>query len=170
MNSIKTIISGRLINDNDPNGGIYTGSTTGSTYNVPCVLAILNNGAQYLVVVEKLDISFLNKTLETTTTHYELSMVSNLWNKVQPNNIDNSLFKNLDKLITDSSVVVSNVTGVVTDLTDLTAYNYNVQTQVYTLKPEYVSYFNSIRYSQIGLAIETMLTTDIRGKLNKKLA
>jgi hypothetical protein len=169
MNSIKTIISGRLINDNDPNGGIYTGSTTGTTYNVPCVLAILNNDAQYLVVVEKLDISFLNKTLETTTTHYELSMVNNLWNKVQPNNIDSSLFKNLDKLITNDAVVVSTITGIVTDLTDLAAYNYNAETGVYTLKPEYVSYFNSIRYSSIGLAIESMLTNDIKGKLNKKL-
>jgi hypothetical protein len=170
MNSIKTILSGRLINDNDPNGGIYTGSTTGSTYNVPCVLAILNNGAQYLVVVEELDISFLNKTLKTTTTHYELSMINNLWNKVQPNNIDNSIFKNLDKLITDDSVVVSTLTGVVTDLTDLTAYNYDAQTKVYTLKSEYVSYFNAIRYSAIGLSIESMLTTDIKGKLNKRVS
>lgn len=169
MNSIKTVLSGRLINDNDPNQGIYTGTTTGSTYNVPCVLAILNNDAQYLVVIEELNISFLNKTLKTITTHYELSLINGLWNKIQTKNIDSSIFLNLDKLITDDNVIVNKTNGVVTNMTDLTAYNYDAPTGVYTLKSEYMKYFDYIRYSSVGLSIESMLINDIKGKLNKKV-
>lgn len=72
-------------------------------------------------------------------------------------------------MVTDDSVVVSMLIGIVTDLTDLIPYNYDTETEIYTLKPEYVKYFNSIRYSTVGLTIESMLVNDVKGKLNKKI-
>lgn len=171
MNSINKIVVGKLISDKDPNSGIYTGVTSGTTYSVPCLISTLNNGGEYLVVIDELVINFSDRTLVTKLIHYEKSLISGRWNIMENSNIDNTLFKNLDRLITNKDVILNTLNGTVTDVLDASAYNISIvdDIEVLTLKPEYVSYYSYINSSTLGVGLVTMLVNDVKGKLNKKL-
>jgi hypothetical protein len=183
MNSISKIQTGKLLSDKDPNMGIYTGNTSGTTSSVPCLISTLNNGGEYLIVIDELVINYSDRTLVTKLIHYEKSLISGRWNVMENVNIDNTLFKNLDRLITNKDVILNTLNGTVTDILDASAYNISIvdnivivdgvevinSVEVLTLKPEYMSYYTYINGSALGTGLVNMLVNDVKGKLNKKL-
>lgn len=163
MNTIQTLTVGRLINSRNVNDGIST-DFTNKNFKVPVVLANLINGGKYLAVISDINIGFLSESLVTTIIHYEFSTISNKWNKLDSSNIDTDLYPNLDKLITNTSVLLNITNGKVANVGDAITLNPNG-----TQKNIYVSYFDYLRFSTLGLSIETMLTNDVKARLSTKI-
>ena len=175
MNAIQSITLGRLIDPKNVNAGIST-DFSNKNYTVPALLANMVNGSKYMVVVSSVFIDFISGSLDTTLIHYEYSGVSNKWNRLETINIDAEAFPNLNKLITDRNVLINALTGDITDTSNEDVYDTVITTNSAgqdvtskVLKSVYLFYYKHLRFSSIGLGIESMITSDVRKRLLKYL-
>lgn len=167
---------GRFRDGNDINSEFITDLSTHEGDRIGYKLVFVDN-TEYMIVFDSFPQTSFDGRIITHIKHYSRFSSTEKWNSVDDDNIDSVMFENKRSIVTDSKLYIDMNTGILHDINDEFIYENDIEIKNengdsyipprYTkkIKTNIVLYYNVIRYSPLGLGMETAVFDDMEKRL-----